>query len=100
MDNPIKITANRDTKTIFAEPNSGNVFDATAGDTITISCATADFQVLLIELSGSGGGASIQHGNGSPGMPFTATLSHGKFFKYIVRVGNLVLDPYIIITKP
>jgi len=97
-DHPIQLTVKPETRTILAEPDNGNVLDACVGDTITWSC-NENFRILFIELSGKG--PDLEKDEGGPGKPVKVTLKGGKFFEYIIRTGDgLVLDPYIIITKP
>ena len=89
----ITIVADPESKTIYATPNNGNVFLGHPGQLITWQCSRP-FQIQFVELSGTG--ARLHSQRTEDGRGLTVRLGEtGTFFKYIVTVGNLVLDPYI-----
>jgi hypothetical protein len=80
--------------TIYAKPNNGNVFVGIPGDEVVWTCDQA-FSIQFFDLTGTG--ATLNCQNLEDGKKeFRVKLEQEcTFFKYIVTVGNLVLDPYI-----
>jgi hypothetical protein len=91
----ITIVANPESKTIYATPGNGNVFTAAPGDMVCWTCARP-FTISFFEENASG--ATIHPAKVEAEKEFCVTIQekdrHSQF-KYIVQVGNLVLDPYI-----
>ncbi|HEX4388443.1 MAG TPA: hypothetical protein VH109_07430 [Steroidobacteraceae bacterium] len=90
----ITIVADEANNTIYATPNNGNVFVGIPGDVIVWRCDQA-FSIQFFELTGSG--ATLNSKSCEDGKKqFSVKLEEEcTFFKYMVTVGNLVLDPYI-----